>query len=377
MKHMAVLTAFLLCLMLLFFSQPAMQAAQNALNLWWNTLLPTLFPFFVSATIIERTGGLHSLAKVLYPLTKKLKTSHYSLPVLIFGGISGYPSGARLCGMLLSSGALTANEAEQLGTVCNLCSPMFLLGFVANSLFKNASLFVPIAFSHYFAALLVAVLYKILWTQTYSRPSNTYSESKTSFLEALPKAIADGMSDMLKVGGSVMFFFVLAEIFKYLGLFEILGLPIDNLFANASGSSKCSPSYGLLLGIMEITGGCYYISKLCLPVQTAVPLCTFIISFGGLSTMVQAMAFIQFKRPIRYICIKLVHGLIGGLLAHLYFVLFKHSAPAFLASQEASPYLINALTGLSLLTASSIGIAFAMLLGIVSKRLCKHIAPKH
>ena len=93
--------------------------------------------------------------------------------------------------------------------------------------------------------------------------------------------------------------------------------------------------------------------------------------------MVQAMAFIQFKRPIRYICIKLVHGLIGGLLAQLYFVLFEHSAPAFSASQEAFPYLINALMGLSLLIASSIGIAFAMLLGIASKRLIKHIAPKH
>ncbi len=368
MKYTAVLIAFFLCLMLLLFTQPAMKAAQDALNLWWGTLLPTLFPFFVSATIIERTGGLHSLAKALYPVTRKLRVSPYALPILIFGGISGYPSGARLCGMLQNSGAISTNEAEQLGTICNLCSPMFLLGFVANGMFRDAKLFLPIALSHYCAALLVAALHKILWPLSYSRPASTSFNFKTSFIGTLPKAIADGMSDMLKVGGSILFFFVLAELSKQLGLFEILGYPIDLLFI---GPSKSPPSYGILLGIMEITGGCYYISQAGMPVQTAITLCTFIVSFGGLSTMVQAMAFIQFKKPFRYVCIKLVHGLIAGLITHLYFTLFKYSMPAFSATQEISPYLVNALSGLSLLFAGSISIAFAMLLGIASNKPSK------
>jgi len=361
MKRAVAFLTFALCVTLVVFSRPAMQAAQKALTLWWEILLPTLFPFFAGATLMERAGALQMTANLLYPVSKKLKISYYALPMLIMGGMSGYPSGARLCGMLLASGDISDEEAERLATVCNLCSPMFLMGAVAGGMFQNNRLFVPLAVSYYGAALLVAAGVHFIRPVAFSRPpAHVRPAAQEPLYKALPQSIADGMADMLKVGGSVIFFLVLAEMFEQLGIFGILGFPFDRLFVGASGAS---PAHGILLGLLEITGGCSSIAGCGLPVQYSLPLCAFLIGFGGLCVMVQAMGFVPFRKPLRYLLIKLCHGALAGLIAYALMTLPLGAAETFAA--PPSPYWVNTMTGLSLLFACSLGTAAAFLLALI------------
>ncbi len=360
MKRTVAFAAFLLCLLLVLFAEPAMRAAQTALSLWWEVLLPTLFPFFASATLMERTGALHMLANTLHPLSKKLRISHYALPILLMGGVSGYPSGARLCGMLQANGNVSDDEAERLGTVCNLCSPMFLIGAVSAGMFSDARLFLPLAVAHYAGGLSIAVLLRIFWPIRSASPARVANTTQEPFFRVLPKSIADGMADMLKVGGTVVFFLVLAEVLEQLGILGTLAAPIDHIFAATPGDS---PAHGLLLGLLEMTGGCHLISETGMPIRIAVPLCAFLISFGGLSIMVQAMAFVQFRKPLRYIGIKFAHGVLAGIIAYLLIMLQSGSMEAF--SPGYSPYFVNTLTGLSVLFACTLGVATAMLLALL------------
>ena len=360
MKRAVAFLTFALCVSLVVFSRPAMQAAQRALTLWWEILLPTLFPFFAGATLMERAGALQMTANLLYPVSKKLRISYYTLPILIMGMMSGYPAGARLCGMLLSSGDISDEEGERLATICTLCSPMFLMGAVAGGMFKNNNLFVPLAVSYYAAALLVAVGTQVIRPVAHARPPARVKPAEEPLYKALPKSIADGMADMLKVGGSVVFFLVLAEVFGQLGIFGVLGFPLDKLFGGIAGSS---PAHGILLGLMEITGGCNSIVACGLPVKFSVPLCAFLIGFGGLCVMVQAMGFVPFKKPGRYLVIKLCHGTLAGLIAYAMMTLSGGAAETFAAAP--SPYWINTLTGLALLFACGLGTAAAFFLALI------------
>ncbi|HWR24208.1 MAG TPA: hypothetical protein VN366_12100 [Feifaniaceae bacterium] len=361
MKRTAAFAAFVFCILLVIFSRPAINAAQEGLQLWWDILLPTLFPFFASATLIERTGALQLLANLFFPLSKRLNVSHYALPLVLLGGISGYPSGARLSGMLLESGSISEKEAERLGTVCTLCSPMFLMGAVAGGMFQNTGLFWPLAISYYGGALLLGVMLRLLKPIRPSPPGRAKFLPPDPFYKALPRAVGDGMVDTLKVGGSVVFFLVLAEVLSQLNVLDVLGLPLDALFFNVPGDS---PAQGFLLGLMEMTGGCSRIANAGLPLIYSVPLCSFLIGFGGLSVMVQAMAFVPFQKPARYLFYKLIHGAFSGLIAYAILTLFP-SAAETLASSQPPYYVVNALTGLALLFSCALGLATSLLLALL------------
>lgn len=363
MKRTVAFSAFLLCLSLVLFTQPALDAAKTALSLWWEILLPTLFPFFASATLMERTGALHMLANLLYPLSKRCRISRYALPMLLLGGISGYPSGARLCGMLQRSNSISDEEAERLGTLCNLCSPMFLMGAVAGGMFSNMRLFLPLAVSHYCSALFVAVAVSVLRPIRFTEPPRLMRPPQEPLYRVLPLSITDGMADMLKVGGSVVFFLVLAAVLKEMKIISVLGAPIDAAFAGVKGAS---PAQGILLGILEMTGGCHLIAETGLPILFTVPICSFLISFGGMSVLVQAMAFVEFRHPMRYLSIKLLQGALAAAISLAVMALSSGSAEAF--SPIPSMYAINAVTGLSVLFATALGTATAVLLALIFGR---------
>ncbi|MEL7603447.1 MAG: hypothetical protein AAGU77_09860, partial [Bacillota bacterium] len=163
--------------------------------------------------------------------------------------------------------------------------------------------------------------------------------------------------------GSVVFFLVLAAVLKEMKIISVLGAPIDAAFAGVKGDS---PSQGILLGILEMTGGCHLISETGLPILFAVPICAFLISFGGFSIMVQAMAFVEFRHPMRYISIKFLQGLLAAVLAYAVLSLSPGSAEVF--SPIPSMYAINAITGLSVLFGTALGTAAAVLLALIFGR---------
>lgn len=363
MKRIIAIAAFLLCILLVAYAAPAMEAARNAVDIWWNTLLPTLFPFFACATLMERSGALHRVASLMAPLSKKLKISNYALPLLFLGGMSGYPSGARLCGILQKADCIGVEEAERLATVCNLASPMFIAGALASGMLGDSTLFMPLAVGHYGGALLTAILLHIFSPVKNAKVNYLRPTAIEPLHKMLPKTLSDGMADITKVGGSVIFFLVLAEILKQVGAIAVIGAPIDALFANIPGES---PSQGILLGLFEMTGGCHLIAEAGLPRYATIPLCTFLVSFGGLSIMVQALAFVQFKKPWKYILTKLMHAGIAACISYAIVINQPGAVAAF--NPNAAAYAQNAISGLTTLFACSLGVGAAFLIALLAGR---------
>lgn len=116
---------------LLFYPQLSFEGAKNGLLLWYQTVVPTLFPFMTASRLAVVSGGATLLIKPLYPLCKKLlHLSEEGTYTLFSGLLCGYPMGAKTCSDFLEQGALSPQEGRFLVAVCNLPSPMFLLGYL-------------------------------------------------------------------------------------------------------------------------------------------------------------------------------------------------------------------------------------------------------
>lgn len=360
MKRIPIIFILIFLIMLVIFARPAISAAQASVTLWLYTLLPTLFPFFICATLLDHLGILHLFAGMLSPLSARMKISPYALPLLLVGGVSGYPSGARLVGMLQESRKISDDEAEQLAALCNLCSPMFLIGALSITMLKYRSLFIPLAIGHYGGAVLTAAIVILIKPAKLTNLSRIKKYPYMTLYSILPKTISNGMTDMLKVGGTIVFFSVLAELLFQSGIAGIIGAPLNVLFPTSHGSAA---SQGIILGILEMSGGCNMLAQTNLPIITKTLLCAFIVSFGGISVFIQAMSFVRFQKPARYIFIKLLHGAFAVLIT--YMLIDKRLGLIDVFAQNSSVPAVNAISLGAVIAASALSMAVSMLLGVI------------
>ncbi|MDO4296202.1 MAG: nucleoside recognition protein [bacterium] len=100
--------------------------------LWFQTVLPTLFPFLFASKLAVWTGGSRYISRPLLPLFSNCfglgEEGSYSF---FCGLLCGCPMGAKTCSDFLDEGKLTTAQARFLVALSNLPSPMFLLGYVA------------------------------------------------------------------------------------------------------------------------------------------------------------------------------------------------------------------------------------------------------
>ena len=61
---------FLICLIL--FSSTNMQAAKSGLKLWANSVIPSLFPFFIATEVLSKTRIPYQFLKIFNKLMKPL-----------------------------------------------------------------------------------------------------------------------------------------------------------------------------------------------------------------------------------------------------------------------------------------------------------------
>ena len=114
---------------LLLLPEVSAQAARDAMLLCAQTLIPSLFPFFVLSSLLIACGASELLSALLSPLMRPLfGLSGTGAAALALGLCGGYPVGARTAAELVENGALSQEEGERLLAFCNNAGPGFLLG---------------------------------------------------------------------------------------------------------------------------------------------------------------------------------------------------------------------------------------------------------
>ena len=144
---------------LLLLPEISAQAARDAMLLCAQTLIPSLFPFFVLSSLLIACGASELLSALLSPLMRPLfGLSGAGAAALALGLCGGYPVGARTAAELVENGALSQEEGERLLAFCNNAGPGFLLGVCGAGVFSSSRAGAALYLTHVAAALCAGLL---------------------------------------------------------------------------------------------------------------------------------------------------------------------------------------------------------------------------
>lgn len=306
----------LFTLSLLLFSTTNLVAAKNGLKLWANSVIPSIFPFFVATELLSKTNIPYLLGNLFNNLMKPLfNISGEGSFALIMGWISGYPVGAKIACSFRKQNILPKEECERLLSFTNNSGPLFIVGTVGVSLFGNIHIGVLLLLSHILGCITVGIIFRFWKYSTqnkYTLNSNekTYSNISLSNIGGiLGESIYNSISTILMIGGFIVMFSVIISILNRCNILNIISYtlkPICNMFC--IDKKLIIP---FLTGIIEVTNGISLISAVNIKaISINIILTSFLLGIGGISILLQVLS-ITSKTDLSikpYIYGKILHG---------------------------------------------------------------------
>ena len=200
-----IFISFTLCL--LIFSKNNLPAVKSGLSLWANSVVPSLFPFFVATELLMHTNIVSQLGLILNNYMKPLfNVRGEGSFAFIMGIISGYPVGAKIATNFRKNNICTKEECERLLSFTNNSGPLFIIGTVGILMFKNTTIGILLFITHILACISVGIIFRFwkknkqseLYNLKNSSKINTKKEVSFSNLgEVLAESITSSIS---KVG---------------------------------------------------------------------------------------------------------------------------------------------------------------------------------
>ena len=121
--------SFTFCL--LIFSKTNLPAVKSGLALWANSVVPSLFPFFVATELLMHTNIVSQLGVVFNKCMKPIfNIRGEGAFAFVMGIISGYPVGAKIASNFRKNNICSKEECERLLSFTNNSGPLFIIGTV-------------------------------------------------------------------------------------------------------------------------------------------------------------------------------------------------------------------------------------------------------
>ncbi|WP_018084852.1 sporulation integral membrane protein YlbJ [Desulfurispora thermophila] len=318
------------------------QGAQNGVKLWLNVVFPALLPFFIASELLMNSGLVHFFSILLEPLMRPL----FRLPgsaslVLCAGYTSGYPIAAVMIARLRRDGLCTPGEAARLLSFSSNASPLFMLTAVAVGMLGNQQLGLYIAASHYLANLTIGLLLRFFNAPPrtgFASPFHTgvllqrawreylliQSRDNRPVGKILADAVRQSVNNLLAIGGYVVFFAVLINLFKELQIIHHTAALLAQTLTPLGLPAEITPA--LAAGLWEMTVGCQQATMAPAELLTKLQAISIILAWSGISVLTQTAAMLAGSGvSLRlFLLMRPVHAA----LACLYITIFyKHFSP--------------------------------------------------
>ena len=318
---------FTFCLLL--FSKTNLPAVKSGLSLWVNSMIPSLFPFFVATELLMHTNLISQFGRCFNNYMKPIfNIRGEGSFAFIMGIISGYPVGAKIASNFRQNNICTKEECERLLSFTNNSGPLFIIGTVGILMFKNTTIGVLLFITHLLASLTVGFIFRF-WKHeenpsTFYKTSNfNKSQNKTvSFSnlgEVLAESITIAISTILLIGGFVVIFSSIISIFKSLGILDLLATSLTPIFNLLNINQDFIMPF--VSGFLEITNGISSISNIASrKLSINIILTAFLLGFGGISVLLQVWSIVSKTdlsiRP--YLYGKLLHGILAAFYTYIF-----------------------------------------------------------
>ena len=312
---------------LVIFSSSNLVAAKSGLVLWANSIVPSLFPFFVATELLSHTNFAYYLGKFLNRFMKPLfNVRGEGCFAFIMGIISGYPIGAKIAVNFRENNICSKEECERLLSFTNNSGPLFIIGTVGISMFGNSTIGFLLLITHLLASLTVGFFFRFWKNKSKSSltSNNSYINSKDNISLSnlggiIGNSISSSINTILLIGGFVVLFSVIISILRTSQLIYFFADFIQPLFNLLHIPQDFTP--GIISGTLELTNGVNVISNIpCKKISINIIISSFLLGFGGISILLQVWSTIA-KSDLSikpYIYGKLLHACFSALYTFIF-----------------------------------------------------------
>lgn len=300
-KILACIAIVIFMAMMLIKPDYYLDSARRGLSLYATSVLPSLFPFYFFSLLLTYIGSAKAVSAIFQkPVRLLYNAPKESAYVLLLSMMSGYPVGASMTAELYTAGVITAKEAKAIASFASTSGPVFMLGTVGSAIFGDARIGAVILTAHYLSALINGLIFRVrkekrdtgkngaessivtAGTKSVSRDITILSANDADSL--MSRTIANSTLSMLYVGGYVVLCGMLVDTLSLLN--------IDTLLISTLGENVGQPVLALIDGLIEMTRGSIECAK-CPSANLGIALGAGIVSFGGLSVMLQNYTFLS------------------------------------------------------------------------------------
>ena len=210
----------------------------TSINIFKNKLFPSIFPFFVLASLLLNLGIATKISDKINPLFKRIfNIEGITSFIILISIISGFPSGSKYISTCYKNKQITKETANYLLTFTHFANPLFILG-TCGIILNNNSLALKILIIQFLSNIILGI---ILRPRERLNIISNYKIKKESLLEALPNAINDAIKLLLFMLGSITFFMFLSKLItSFLSLNKLSKIILTGLLDMTSGISLVS-----------------------------------------------------------------------------------------------------------------------------------------
>lgn len=350
----------------------AIAGAKDGLALCGNVIIPSLFPFFVLASLVVDLGLAAYLGRALERVMRPLfRVSGSCAAAVAMGFIGGYPVGARTALQLYQQGMCSKTEAERLLSFCNNSGPAFILGVVGAGVFGSGRVGLLLYLTHAAASILVGLLFRFYGGRERENarrgktpPRATFETVRAS--AAFTGAVGKALQSTLSICAFVVFFAVVLRLLSAFGVLAGLAKALAVFGVGEEWARR------LVAGLLELSSG---VSSLTGAGSEGVSMAAFMLGWAGLSVHCQVLSFIgDSGLSVRtYLAGKLLHGLLAAALTSLLTRRFPLAEPvsSYLAEQAES------IAGLDFSSALAISLVTVFLVWTICILLCSAMVKKN
>ena len=231
----AVLIILFLYLGIFINSSLIIESGISSINIFKTKLFPSIFPFFVLASLLLELGIATKISNKLNPIFKRLfHVEGNSSFIILVSIISGFPSGSKYIVESYKNKTIDKATANYLLTFTHFANPLFILG-TCGLILNSLSLAYKILIIQIISNLILGIILRPKEIIS-SKKINNYQNK--SFLEALPKAINDAIKLLLFMLGSITFFMFFSKLLTtFLSLNSFFETIITGILDMTSGIS--------------------------------------------------------------------------------------------------------------------------------------------
>ena len=300
-----VIVISLICLIEIVFNKDMIfNTVAYSLNLWVNSIIPSLFPFFIISNIMISYDAVNYIPLFIKKIFRVIfKVNDNILTLFFLSILSGFPSSGINTRLMYDRHMIDSYEASRALVFTHFANPLFILGTVGTLFLHNSEFGMIIMISHYIPNIILGIMTRSDIKNSCIKNNNYYN--KISFPKIFIDSIKKAIDNLLLIVGTVTCFLVISVIITNIFNFDIY-------------------TESIIKGILEMTIGLKSIASLNIASIYKVVISSMILSFGGLSVHMQILSFIE-DTNISYksfFIARIYHSILSGVFAYILYYFF-------------------------------------------------------